>query len=173
VRIIAKPINASTKTLKIGARVTPEQKAAVMERMKELGYQYESDYVLHCCLKGCNITSTSEYQLELLKQGSKDRLDIRVTEGERKKILQRFSASKMNNFSRFVRNCCFDNPIIVVEGMKECAGELNHIGHNLNQLTMLCHQGLITTPDLTEVKEDLKKIYQEVVAIKLKHRLKR
>lgn len=152
-KIIAVNNSAATKTKKISARVTPAQKAAVLKRMEECGYTFESEYVLTCCLKGCKETLTSEYQLQLLQHGNTDRLEIRVTKSEREMILQKFKESNMSNFSRFIRNCCMNNPIIVVNGLKECTAELHKIGTNLNQLTMLCHQGLITAPDMKETQE--------------------
>jgi hypothetical protein len=166
-------LEAETKSKKIGARVTPEQKDVVIKLMKESGYEYESEYVLACCLKGPGVKLFSGYQEQLLERSDPARIECRTTKKEKEIILNRFKESKINNFGRFVRNCCLNNPIIVIDDLKEYTTELNRIGNNLNQLTMLCHQGLITAPDLNEVKEALKTLYQEVVSIKLKHRLKR
>ena len=38
--------------------------------------------------------------------------------------------------------------------------ELHKIGNNLNQLTRLCHQGVITCLDLSEIREQVKHIWQ-------------
>lgn len=166
-------IDVETKSKKIGARVTPKQKAAVMQKMKESGYKYESEYVLECCLKGLGTGFNSQYQEQMLQSGNKSRLEARVTPQEKELILRRYNESEMKSFSRFVRNCCLDNPIIIIHGLKDFSVELNRIGNNLNQLVMLCHQGMITAPELTEVKEHLKKLYQEVVSIKKNYKLKR
>lgn len=166
-------LEAETKSKKIGARVTPEQKDIVMTLMKESGYEYESEYVLACCLKGPDIKLFSGYQEQRLEKSDLTRIECRTTKKEKEMIIDRYKKSKINNFGRFVRNCCLENPIIVIEDLKEFSTELNRIGNNLNQLTMLCHQGLITAPDLKEVKEAIKILYQEVASIKLKHRLKR
>lgn len=57
----------------------------------------------------------------------------------------------MNNFSRFVRNCCLDNPIITVAGIKELTTELNRIGNNLNQIARLSNEGLIVALELPQL----------------------
>jgi hypothetical protein len=166
-------IDAETKSKKIGARVTPTQKAAVIKKMHESGFEYESEYVLACCLNGLELRVYSDYQLQLLEHGKNDRLDVRVMPKEKEIIIKRFKESNMNNFSRYVRNCCLNNPIITINELKEFTVELNRIGNNLNQLTMLCHQGLISAPDLSETKEALKNTYKEVIGIKKKYILKR
>ena len=166
-------MEADTKTKKISARVTPEQKNTVKKLYKQLGYSSESEYVLVCSLKGTGGKLISGYKENLLDNGNQGLIKARVTEQEKNIILSRFKESGLNNFSRFVRNCCLNNPIIIIGDLKELTLELHRIGNNLNQLTMLCHQGMITAPDISEATTSLKKIYKELTDIKLNKLLKR
>ncbi len=50
--------------------------------------------------------------------------------------------------------------IYVINGLEDATKELAKIGNNLNQLTRLCHQGVITCLDLTEIREQVKHIWQ-------------
>lgn len=159
------------KTKKIGARVTEEQKKKVIELAKESNMK-ESEYVLSCCLKrGKAIKLYDTSPGTQIRNPTK--LDIRVTEDEMKQIRKRYEQTDIKHFSRFVRNCCLDNPIIIISDLKDFSKELNKIGNNLNQLTMLCHQGLIATPDILETKDTLQLIYKELTAINKKVKLGR
>jgi len=153
--------------------VTIRQKRAVLKKMIESGYKRESEYVLACCLRGCDEKIISEYKEWQLNNSNLGRLEARITEKDKKEILARFEKSKINNFSRFIRNCCLDNPIIVIDNLKELSNELHKVGNNLNQLTMLCHQGMVVAPDISESTELLKRIYKEITEINLRNRLKR
>jgi len=156
---------STTKTLKIGARVTPEQKKEIKKLMRAAGFRRESEYVLSCCLKVSEIKQQSPYALNLMRTSGSKRILFKVTEVERELIIKRYEASRYNNFSRFVRNCCMGNPILIVGDIKGITHELHKVGNNLNQLTLLCHQGLITAPDLTEIHDLLLRIYHELIKI--------
>lgn len=41
--------------------------------------------------------------------------------------------------------------VVHIEGLNECNFELNKIGNNLKQLTLLCHQRRIDNPDLRSI----------------------
>jgi hypothetical protein len=170
---VALIVNNEIKSEKIGARVTPEQKKVVHNQMKKLGYKRESEYVLACCLQGTDVRMISYSKVENLEDSKSLTIKARITEQERKDILLRFNKSGLTSFSKFIRNCCMENPIISIDGMKELSLELNKIGNNLNQITMLCHQGLISNPDIDETVNILKKIYKELYDIKVKNRLRR
>lgn len=166
-------MEADTKTKKISARVTPEQKNTVKKLYKQLGYSSESEYVLMCSLKGTGEKVISGYKEKLLENSNLGLIKARVTEQEKSIILSRFKESGLNNFSQFVRNCCLNNPIIAINNLKELSLELHWIGNNLNQLTLLCHQGMITAPDISETTDTLKRIYKELTDIKRRKPLKR
>lgn len=142
-------------------------------KMRECGYKYESEYVLACCLKGCDVKAISEFKELQLRSSNPERLDLRIPEKDKRDIIARFEKSGLSNFSRFVRNCCLNNPIIVIDDLQGLSAELHKVGNNLNQLTMLCHQGMIAAPDIVETTEMLKRIYKEITDINLRKRLKR
>lgn len=159
------------KTKKIGARVTEEQKKKIIELAKESNIK-ESEYVLSCCLKRGKVIKLYD-----TSPGTQIRnptkLEIRVTEYEKEEILKRYEQTDIKNFSRFVRNCCLNNPVIIISELKDFSKQLNKIGNNLNQLTLLCHQGLIATPDITETKDTLQLIYKELISLNKKVKLSR
>ena len=142
-------------------------------KMRECGYQYESEYVLACCLRGCDVKAISEFKEQQLRRSNPERLDLRIPMKDKRDIIARFEKSGLSNFSRFVRNCCLNNPIIVIDDLQGLSAELHKVGNNLNQLTMLCHQGMIAAPDIVETTEMLKRIYKEITDINLRKRLKR
>ena len=141
--------------------------------MEERGFQKESEYILYCCLTGKDLTVQSPYQFERITGSDPNRIFFRVTKEEKEKILEKYKLSHINGFSRYLRNCCLDKPIIVMNELSEFAKQLNKIGNNLNQLTMLCHQGLITNPDIHETTECLKNIYSELSRLQKKYKLGR
>lgn len=68
-------------------------------------------------------------------------------------------------FSTFVREAALNHPVVVVPGIRELYVQVARVGNNLNQLTMLCHQGRITSVDLTETREMLSKVYEKLYEI--------
>lgn len=158
----------SIKKKYIGARVTLEQKEMVKKLVEKAGFETESEYVLHCCLYNHGIRLQSTYQLNRVRVSKSNRHVFRLTDDENKQIIKRYEESRINNFSKFVRNCCMSNPIIIIEDLKEFARDLHKVGNNLNQLTMLCHQGLVTVPDISETKGLLNGIYKELTNLNKK-----
>lgn len=56
-------------------------------------------------------------------------------------------------FSNYVITTALNNEIIVIDGIKDFTHQFLKIGTNLNQLTMLCHQGEINCGDITTVNK--------------------
>ncbi|WOO35760.1 plasmid mobilization relaxosome protein MobC [Anaerocolumna sp. AGMB13020] len=156
----------TTKIKRIEARATLEQKIFVKRKAKEAGMK-ECEYVLYCCLKD-EMPLQSPAMLEKIMNSDPESIHIRVTAEEKKQIIEKYKISGINNLSRFVRLCCQNKQIIVINDLKVLAKELHKVGNNLNQITMLCHQGLIQTPDITETKDNLSKVYQELVKLNKK-----
>lgn len=165
--IIEASCDGNKKTKKIGARVTENQKKLILKRAEKAGMK-ESEYILYCCLK--NEEMPTYY---ILKGGNTTRIEVRVTEEEKKEILKKAENAKIKDLSKYVRNCCLGKDIIVINDLKTFSKELHKIGNNLNQLTMLCHQGLIEVPDINETREILQKIYKELVALNMRKKLGR
>lgn len=59
--------------------------------------------------------------------------------------------------------------IVIIEQIKSFIKELNHIGNNLNQLTMLAHQRLVEVIELDNLQRLLIDIKKEIVNLQGKH----
>ena len=55
-----------------------------------------------------------------------------------------------------------EREIVVIEGLPEIIRELKAIGNNLNQLTILAHQGKIRTMNFRNFTEQVADIYVEI-----------
>lgn len=69
-------------------------------------------------------------------------------------------------FSNYVITSALNNEVIVIEGIKDFTHQLSKVGTNLNQLTMLCHQGKINCADIASVNKILKEIWEELICIR-------
>jgi len=85
---------------------------------------------------------------------------IRVSESEFKAIKLKVSESKIKQ-NEYLLRCLLDKNIIVIDGLREITVELKRIGNNVNQITKSVHQGN-NNPDLSEVNEELKDIWQSL-----------
>jgi hypothetical protein len=81
-----------------------------------------------------------------------------MTEKEHQAIKRKADRSK-RTLSCYMINAALDKNIVVIENLTGFVHQLNKIGGNLNQLTMLYHQGKISNPNIDEVKETIKNIY--------------
>lgn len=80
----------------------------------------------------------------------------------REDLLIRKKAAQANmDVSTYMRKAALKHPVIVISGIKNLHLQVAKVGNNLNQLTMLCHQGAITAIDLSECLEVLDQIYLE------------
>lgn len=64
--------------------------------------------------------------------------------------------------SEYVRHTSLNKEIIVINELKSFTKELRAIGTNLNQLTILCHQGKIICPDISATKKKVNEIWQSL-----------
>ncbi len=62
----------------------------------------------------------------------------------------------------YLRTSALGKTIYQVEELKPILHELKGIGRNLNQLTMLSHQGVVRTVNLTATVEALGRCYQAI-----------
>jgi len=80
------------------------------------------------------------------------RINLRVTDNEYQKIVGK--AKKANlSISRYVSLSALDKEIIFFDDIKLMNHELSKIGNNLNQLTVLAHQGKIKEVNLTQARD--------------------
>lgn len=87
-----------------------------------------------------------------------EKITFRVTEKENIKIQKKAKKANMT-ISEYLRYTSLNKKIIVIEDIKELTKELRGIGNNLNQLTILCHKGKITCPDISETKKKVTEIW--------------
>lgn len=86
---------------------------------------------------------------------------LRVSTEEHQLIKEKARAAKLNK-SKFILNAVHQQPIIVIEGLKDMAYQLRKIGTNINQLTILANQRQIIALELEETKKELHQIWQSL-----------
>ena len=95
---------------------------------------------------------------------------MKSNEKKEYRITVRFSPEELNSIeekaetahmalSTYIRACALRHKVVVVEGVKECNSELKAIGRNLNQLTVLAHEGRIQLVNLDGVESALEQNY--------------
>lgn len=90
-----------------------------------------------------------------------ERITFRMTSDELGKIQAKANKANMK-ISEYLRQTSLNNEIVVIEDLKEFTKELRGIGTNLNQLTILCHQGRITCPNIFTTQEKVNQIWQSL-----------
>lgn len=92
------------------------------------------------------------------------RIYIRVSEDEYSKIVGLARDSKLS-VSACMRKSALGQSIVIIPDMKEMIRQIAKIGNNLNQLTMLAHQGKIKEIDLFPTEDALQQILKELKKI--------
>ncbi|MDT8716065.1 plasmid mobilization relaxosome protein MobC [Clostridium sp. 19966] len=91
--------------------------------------------------------------------------NIRMTEDEIEQIKKKAKKANMT-FSNYVIASALNKDIVVIDGINDFTHQLSKVGTNINQLTMLCHQGKITCPDINSVSKILKEIWEKLIGIR-------
>lgn len=89
---------------------------------------------------------------------------FRVTAAERRRINEKIQKSGQSQ-QEYLLHAALGQPIHVVEELKPILSELRAWGRNLNQLTVLAHEGHIQTVNLKETADMLGKNYEAVNAL--------
>ena len=89
------------------------------------------------------------------------RKTIRMSKEEEKRVLLSLEDTGLN-FSDYVRKAINDHPVIVISGIRDLHMQVAKIGNNLNQQTMLAHEGRITSVNLAECLEMLQLTYDKL-----------
>lgn len=84
---------------------------------------------------------------------------VRVT-AEEKKIITYKALSSYRTPSDYVRECCLEKEIIVLDGLGELTTELRRQGNNLNQLTVMARQNRIQQVNFKPFMEVMTKVWQ-------------
>ncbi len=91
---------------------------------------------------------------------SKDKkINIRLTEEEKNLIEKKANKCDMT-ITKFILSSCLKGKIVIINGLDKIDVELRRIGNNINQLTRLANEGVITTIDLRELRMDVINIWQ-------------
>ena len=87
------------------------------------------------------------------------KINIRLTEKEKNIIESK--AKKLNmTITKFIVSSCLKDKIVIVKGLDKVDTELRRIGNNINQLTRLANEKIITVIDLKELRMEVNNIWQ-------------
>ena len=87
------------------------------------------------------------------------KINIRLTEKE-KSIIEA-KAKKLNmTLTKFIISSCLKDKIVIINGLDKVDTELRRIGNNINQLTRLANEKIITVIDLKELRMEVNNIWQ-------------
>lgn len=87
------------------------------------------------------------------------KINIRLSEKE-KSIIE-VKAKKLNmTITKFIISSCLKDKIVIVNGLNKVGTELRRIGNNINQLTRLANEKIITVIDLKELRMEVNNIWQ-------------
>jgi len=92
-------------------------------------------------------------------------LSFWLTQEELEGLKTRISNTNLNQ-STYIRKSILDKNITVIPGIRDFTIEIKRIGNNLNQITRLANEGSIKIlgNDLSDIKEDLKKVWEQLDA---------
>ena len=88
-------------------------------------------------------------------------ITIRVSEKEKSGLIEKSKIAKLS-LSEYLIEQGLDKDIVIVDGLNEVVTELRRIGNNINQLTYLVNSGRIYTVDLSEVKQEIGKVWSVI-----------
>lgn len=94
-----------------------------------------------------------------MKQKKEKRITIRLNEEQYASICNRAETAHMAP-AAFVRAAAMRHKITVVESLPEFTRQLQAIGNNLNQLTVLAHTGRVQLASLQECTDHLGELYR-------------
>lgn len=92
------------------------------------------------------------------------RLNFRISDEEDAIIREKAKAAKMS-ITDYVITAATQKEIINFEGLSKAVTQVKRLGNNLNQLLILSRQGRISTINLSETQEELKRIYGLLSAV--------
>ncbi len=161
----------NTKKADIHFRVLPEEKK-VIEKAAEAAGKQLSEYAREVILAASDYTVTeiTDVRKESLQRTDSSRnrdIHIRLSEEELKYYADKAEEAGCS-VSEYIRRSASGNEIRIIPGMKEMAKQVAKLGVNVNQLTILAHQGKIKEVDLFSTNDTLKQILQQLVKLNKK-----
>ena len=91
-------------------------------------------------------------------------IGLRVTEKDYGKIKKKADEANLN-VSQYVATSALEKEILDYKELGQINYKLSKIGTNINQLTMLAHQGRIKTIDFTEFTKEFSGMWDELVKL--------
>lgn len=96
-----------------------------------------------------------------MKQTKDKNYAFRISAKDLDVIKKKSKQAKMT-VTEYITQSALGKEIMIIDGLPEIVSQLKKIGNNLNQLTMLSHQGVIYTVKLDETEESLTAIYWKI-----------
>lgn len=144
-------------------RLKDNEKEVIINAAKESG-QSLSDYARTTLLAASDFKALPVPEQDVLlaeKESKKEIHSIRTTKAEWK-FYQRQADRIGCSVSEYIRMCSNGKSITVIPGLPDVARQIAKVGVNLNQLTMLAHQGRIKEIDLFSTNDSLKQILKQL-----------
>lgn len=147
-------------------RVTKEEKEWIKKAARRKGQNVST------FLREVSLVAIKELESTLMEKSTKEEMEnlsqmivFRVTKEKEKYYLKK--ATDLNlSLSQYVRKCMDQTEIIFIPGIKEMAKQVSKLGNNMNQLTLLAHQGKIKEVDLFSCNDTLKEILKQLIKLK-------
>ena len=89
---------------------------------------------------------------------------LQVSDYELQRIQSKVKKSGIR-MSDFCRHAVLGKEVRAVKGLDRCSYELNKIGNNLNQLTVLCHQRAVQNPNLEAMQIQLSAVLERIYTV--------
>ena len=96
-----------------------------------------------------------------MKSTKEKRITVRLTPEQYESIREKAEVAMMSP-SAYMRAAAMRHKVVVVPGLDKLTHELKGIGRNLNQLTMLSHQGVVRTVNLTATADGIGRCYEAI-----------
>ena len=87
------------------------------------------------------------------------KINIRLTEKE-KSIIESKAKELNMTITKFIVSSCLKDKIVIINGLDKVDTELRRIGNNINQLTRLANEKIITVINLKELRMEVNNIWQ-------------
>ena len=94
----------------------------------------------------------------------KEFIGFKVSEHENELIRNKAERAKAN-LSAYIRSASMNKEIVIIDGLREMIPELNSIGNNLNQTTLLLRMGNVKNPSFEALKERFCKLVDKAEAV--------
>lgn len=146
---------------RIYIRVSKDEKRQLIKNASNIGKTLK-EYLLTDKVNIC------EEHIVCKSNKKKKSVHINICCDDLEKIDKYAKASYLSR-SAYLSKVGIGEKIVIIEQIKPFIKELNYIGNNLNQLTMLAHQGLVEVIELDNLQRLLIDIKKEIINLQMKH----